>query len=322
MSQSRTRLAPYFSRVAYVVRDLEQAREWFTRCVGVSDFVSSEKTFEAGRLKIRGEAVRGDIHLKVAAGSVGRAGQYELQLIQPLSSDDLHARFLARHGAGIHHIGFVVPDFEAAVAELRAEGPPLMEFHSGAHHTAYFDCQPLGSVIEVTNEARASAPMEEHNHPALQSESTAALASCFNQVAYIVRDCDAANRWMERFAGIAGFEVGEMFQGPALNLKFRGQAVPYDFWLKRSVGHMGPGGTAEIEILQPGENENALWQYLVKHGPGANHIGFPVPDFDALTGPLWATGVPPLKDINKGKLHSSWFCVPQGDTYVEVYSAS
>jgi len=322
MSRSKARLAPYFSRVAYIVRDLEQAREWFTRCIGVSNFVTSEKTLEAGSLKLRGEAVRGDIHLRIAAGSVGRSGQYELQLIQPLSSDDLYGRFLERHGAGIHHIGFVVPDFDAAVTQLRAEGPPLMEFHHGGLHTAYFDCPPLGSVIEVTNEARTSAPMEQPTHPAAQSESTAPLASYFNQVAYIVRDCEAANRWMERFVGIAGFEVGEMFQGPALNLKFRGEAVPYDFWLKRSVGLMGPGGTAEIEILQPGENENALWQYLVKHGPGANHVGFPVADFDALTAALWSTGVPPLKDISKGKLHSSWFCFPQGDTYVEVYSAS
>ncbi len=322
MSQSKTRLAPYFSRVAYVVRDLEQAQEWFTRCVGVSDFVSSERTFEAGGLKVRGEAVPGDIQLRVAAGNVGRSGQYELQLIQPLSSGDLYGRFLERHGAGIHHIAFAVPDFDAAVADLRAEGPPLMEFHSGARHTAYFDCPPLGSVIEVTNEARTSAPVEQLSDPAAQTESTPPLASYFNQVAYIVRDCEAANRWMERFVGVAGFEVGEMFQGPALNLKFRGETVPYDFWLKRSVGHIGPGGTAEIEILQPGENENALWEYLVKHGPGANHIAFPVPDFDALTEPLWATGVAPLKDISKGKLHSSWFCFPQGDTYVEVYQAS
>lgn len=322
MTQSKVPLASYFSRVAYVVRDLAQARVWFTHCVGVSNFVTSEKTLEAGSLKIRGEAVRGDIHLRVAAGSVGRSGQYELQLIQPFSSDDLYGRFLERHGAGIHHIGFVVPDFDDAVADLRAEGPPLMEFHSGVHHTTYFECPPLGSVIEVTNEARTSAPMEQPNHPAAQPESTAPLASYFNQVAYIVRDCEAANRWMERFVGIAGFEVGEMFQGPALNLKFRGEAVPYDFWLRRSVGHMGPGGTAEIEILQPGEYENALWEYLVKHGPGANHIAFPVPDFDALTAPLRATGVPPLKDISRGKLHSSWFCLPQGDTYVEVYQAS
>jgi methylmalonyl-CoA/ethylmalonyl-CoA epimerase len=320
MTQSKIRLAPYFSRVAYVVRDLEQAREWFTGCVGVNNFATGEKTFEAGQFKSRGEAVPRNMRLRIAAGSFGRSGQYELQLIQPLSSDDLYGRFLERHGAGIHHIGFAVPDFDAAVADLLAEGPPLMEFHRGAHRTAFFDCPPLGSAIEVTNEPRANAPAAQLS--AAQAETSVPLAAYFNQVAYIVRDCEAANRWMERLVGIAGFEVGEMFQGPALNLKFRGEPVPYDFWLKRSVGHMGPGGTAEIEILQPGENENALWQHLVKHGSGANHIAFPVPDFDALTGPLWATGVPPLKDISKGKLHSSWFCFPQGDTYVEVYQAS
>src|SRR5271166_1058476 len=105
MTLSKTRLAPFFSHVAYVVRDLDQAREWFTRYVGIRDFVTSEETLEAGGLRIRGGAVLRDVHLRVAAGSVGRSGQYELQLIQPLSSDDLYGRFLERRGAGIHHIG-------------------------------------------------------------------------------------------------------------------------------------------------------------------------------------------------------------------------
>jgi catechol 2,3-dioxygenase-like lactoylglutathione lyase family enzyme len=315
MSQSNSRLAPCFSRVSYIVRDLDQAQQWFSRCVGVR-FVVGERTLAAGGLKLGGEVAAGDIRLRVAAGRVGRSGQYELRLIQSLSRNDLFSRFLEQHGAGIHHIGFVVPDFAQAVAPLLADGPALMEFHSGGHHSAYFNCPPLGSVIEVTDHDA----MGQLDRP--QGEEAGPLASYFNQVAYIVPDCEAANRWMERFVGIAGFEVGEMFQGPALNLKFRGVPAPYDFWLKRAVGYVGPDGKAEIEILQPGENENALWAHLVKHGPGANHIAFQVPDFDALTVALRATGVAPLKEISRGKVHSSWFCFPQGDSYVEVYQSS
>ena len=317
MSQSNSRLAPRFSRVSYVVRDLDQTQQWFSRCVGVR-FVTGERTLAADGLKLQGEVAAGDIRLAVAAGRVGRSGQYELRLIQSLSRNDLFSRFLDRHGAGIHHIGFVVPDFAQAVAPLLADGPPLMEFHGGGLHSAYFDCPPLGSVIEVTNDVAT----DQVGASGLRGDTAGSLASYFNQVAYIVRDCEEANRWMERFVGIAGFEVGEMFQGPALNLKFRGVPAPYDFWLKRAVGYVGPDGKAEIEILQPGENENALWAHLIKHGPGANHIAFQVPDFDALTVALRATGVAPLKEISRGKVHSSWFCFPQGDSYVEVYQSS
>jgi catechol 2,3-dioxygenase-like lactoylglutathione lyase family enzyme len=318
MSQSNGRLAPHFFRVGYVVRDLDQAREWFQRCVGVRNFINSEVTLPAGRLKFEGEPAAADIRLKVAAGRIGSSGQYELQLVEPLSGDNPYSRFLERHGAGIHQIGFFAPDFDQAVSPLLAAGPPQMEFHGGGLNTAYFHSPPLGSLIQVTDHIRPG--IEQFEVP--QAGATAPLASYFNQVAYVVRDCEAANRWMERFVGVAGFEVGEMFQGPALNLKFRGKPVAYDFWLKRSVGHVGPDGKAEIEILQPGENENALWEHLVKHGSGANHIAFQVPDFDGLTGPLRATGVPPLKDITLGKLHSSWFCFPQGDSYVEVYQST
>ncbi len=44
-------------------------------------------------------------------------GSY-VQLMEPLGDDTTVARFLARRGEGIHHIGYAVTDITAALAEL------------------------------------------------------------------------------------------------------------------------------------------------------------------------------------------------------------
>ena len=54
-------------------------------------------------------------------------------------------------GYGLHHTGFVVPDFDAVVAALRREGLPVMaEGVAGTTRYAYFDCSRDDmSIIEI-----------------------------------------------------------------------------------------------------------------------------------------------------------------------------
>ncbi|MBU1227368.1 MAG: methylmalonyl-CoA epimerase [Actinobacteria bacterium] len=53
-------------------------------------------------------------------------GSY-LQLLQPLGPETPVGRFLARHGEGLHHLAYAVPDIEAALAHLAAEGAELID---------------------------------------------------------------------------------------------------------------------------------------------------------------------------------------------------
>ena len=47
------------------------------------------------------------------------AGESEIELLEPLDGESGVARFLARHGEGLHHLCFDTPDVDADLADLR-----------------------------------------------------------------------------------------------------------------------------------------------------------------------------------------------------------
>ena len=55
------------------------------------------------------------------------AGASYVQLLEPLGPDTPVGRFLARHGEGVHHIGYGVTDIEAALASIGAAGVRLID---------------------------------------------------------------------------------------------------------------------------------------------------------------------------------------------------
>ena len=304
-------LADYFSRVAYVTGNLDATAQSFGRLVGYLRFSSRDLALSCAHRQSRA-----DVRVKLGAAAIGPRGEFQVELMQPIRGDSILSRFLENSGAGIHHIGFAVPDLEAFTEPLFAQGGALMEYDAGDRRGAFFRCPPLGAIIEVVEESGHRRPAPR----AAEGEGDKVLAAHFMQVAYIVRDLEAARQWLHRTMGIDGFETGAMVQGPALNLKVRGIAVAYDFHLKRSVGHLGPDGRVEIELLEPELGNNPLGEFLERHGPGLHHIAFKVPDYDAATVALRATGTPPLKEISRGRIHSSYFdCTREGLSYVEVF---
>ncbi len=54
-------------------------------------------------------------------------GGSHIQLLQPLEAASPVGRFLAKHGEGLHHMAFAVPDIEAALAHLRDTGVRLVD---------------------------------------------------------------------------------------------------------------------------------------------------------------------------------------------------
>lgn len=50
-----------------------------------------------------------------------------VQLLSPLGPDTPVSRFLERHGEGLHHLAFAIPDIEAALAHLETEGARLID---------------------------------------------------------------------------------------------------------------------------------------------------------------------------------------------------
>lgn len=54
-------------------------------------------------------------------------GDSHLQLLAPTGPGTTVAKFLERKGEGLHHIAYEVDDLEAALAELKAKGVPLID---------------------------------------------------------------------------------------------------------------------------------------------------------------------------------------------------
>jgi hypothetical protein len=157
-------LAPYYLHVSYVVNDLEAVRNSFMGLMGVKYFGVMELPM-AAPLLMRGKPVETPFRIKIAVGRVGLTGDNEIEIIQPIPlGDDIYSEFLKAAGPGVHHIAFLVPDWDKATAEFRAAGVPrILESQNGEFHFAYFDLRSrIDSVVEVVQYDRQAFEMIEN----------------------------------------------------------------------------------------------------------------------------------------------------------------
>lgn len=54
-------------------------------------------------------------------------GENHVELLAPLGPETPVGRFLARHGPGLHHVAYQVPDIDATLAALRQAGLALID---------------------------------------------------------------------------------------------------------------------------------------------------------------------------------------------------
>ena len=80
-----------------------------------------------------------------------RAGEAEVELLQPLRDDTPVGKFLAKRGPGLHHIAVAVPDIDKAIADARAEGLEMIDEQPriGLHGTriAFVHPKSVGGVL-------------------------------------------------------------------------------------------------------------------------------------------------------------------------------
>lgn len=55
------------------------------------------------------------------------AGDSLVELLEPAADDSPIGKFIAKRGAGLHHVCFAVPDLDAALAHCRALGIRLID---------------------------------------------------------------------------------------------------------------------------------------------------------------------------------------------------
>lgn len=128
--------APKIAGLAHVgiaVRGLTPAIERWNKGLGFE--LIGEETIESMGLRI----------------AFLRAGDLVIELLEPTRDDSPVARFLEKRGEGIHHLSFLVPDIEEALASAAAAGLELIDRtpRDGSHRTkiAFLHPRAMGGVL-------------------------------------------------------------------------------------------------------------------------------------------------------------------------------
>lgn len=108
---------PGLFHIGWVVRDCAAAQAELSAVLGAGPFVS------AGEMRFDQALVHGKLtpfSLRIAFGAL--AGIL-LELLEPLDDSSPHAAFLAERGEGMHHLAFLVTDFDEQLAAVRGTRP-------------------------------------------------------------------------------------------------------------------------------------------------------------------------------------------------------
>jgi len=98
--------------VAIIVRNIEQALVFYRDTLGI----------QPGEIKeVPSEQVR------IAFLPMGGPGGSEIELIEPTSPISSLAKYLEKHGEGLHHICLEVEDIDEALQEMQDKGAPVLD---------------------------------------------------------------------------------------------------------------------------------------------------------------------------------------------------
>jgi methylmalonyl-CoA/ethylmalonyl-CoA epimerase len=133
---------PPVEQIGIVVRDADQAAEFFTSAFGWGPFKIIE--VEMKGFTYRGRT--GDCRLKMA---FARSGDVEIELIEVLEGETPHSDFLKSSGEGMHHLRFRVDDCDAMTAALAKEGvePLWSQKFPGIAAFAYMKTDKTGGLM-------------------------------------------------------------------------------------------------------------------------------------------------------------------------------
>jgi catechol 2,3-dioxygenase-like lactoylglutathione lyase family enzyme len=138
-----------FSKVHHVciaVRDIDAAIAYY-ESVGIGPWHDYPPLAEFTRLEVPDPDGFRNLDYRYAW-----IGDFQLQLVQPGSEPTPQRRFLDEHGEGVFHVGFEVPDADAADATAAELGiAPLMRGRreNGSGFTYFDTAGRAGVVLEI-----------------------------------------------------------------------------------------------------------------------------------------------------------------------------
>jgi methylmalonyl-CoA epimerase len=119
--------------------------------IAVKSLASAKAIYEKLGLHVSSEETVEQEKVKLVMVQVGES---RLELLEATSEDSTIARFISKHGEGLHHVCMRVPDLAAAVAKLKADNIRLVsnEIKTGAGGHRYVFVHPqstAGVLLEL-----------------------------------------------------------------------------------------------------------------------------------------------------------------------------
>jgi len=155
-------LANGVAQIALVVKDLDTTVENYWRLFGIGPW----HFYTYARPLVKEMTYLGqpaDYAMRVA---LANTGPLRIELIEMASGDTVYAEHVAKHGYGVHHLGVLVDDMSAALAQAEAAGLTMTQDgagfgRDGDGHYAYLDTEEIiGVTIELIQRPKERAAPE------------------------------------------------------------------------------------------------------------------------------------------------------------------
>lgn len=164
-------------QIAYVVPDIDEAIDHWTRNMGVGPFFDFPVPLPLDELSVDDAPAAVDTPL-FGGVSISYSGTTMIELIQPGSAPSTYRDFLESGRSGVHHYGTWIDDFEATLAHARSSGVPVvLEGRLPLSRFAYLDTArdglsplmeviaPLPPMIELLDHIKSEASVWDGNTP-------------------------------------------------------------------------------------------------------------------------------------------------------------
>ena len=134
-------------QVGLIVRDIERSIDAYCNVFGMPkpEIIITDGQ-EIAHTQFRGKP--SEARAKLAFFEMG---QVTIELIEPIGEPSTWKEFLDQKGEGVHHIAFIVPDTDAAVASLAENEIQVVQQgdYTGGRYTYADSTAALGVMLEL-----------------------------------------------------------------------------------------------------------------------------------------------------------------------------
>lgn len=141
-----------FDQVGIVVRDMDAALTYYTQNLRLGPWRVYTHGPGLSKAIFNGQPADWTVWIALSPWD----SRPQIELVQPVSGDSVHHRFLAERGEGVQHYGMVPDDYEMACQDLLNRGVTCVQEAagygtSGDGRNAYFDTRNelFGAMLEL-----------------------------------------------------------------------------------------------------------------------------------------------------------------------------